>query len=76
MNVELEKKRIVEELQHREEEWLIIAIKKLLDLSIPENFTSYHKNIIEERIESYKTNPNDIITLEQLKKQLQEENKL
>lgn len=76
MDVELEKKQIVEELQHRDEEWLIIAIKKLLGLDAYDEVSDNQRVILEERVNSYKTNPNDIVTLDQLKKDLLKENRL
>lgn len=76
MNIELEKQQIVEELRHRNEEWLIIAMKKLLGLDDGDKFSSEHRAIIEERIKLYETRPDDVITLEQLVQELKAENRL
>lgn len=76
MDIQLEKKQIVEELQHRDEEWLIIAIKKLLGLKTADEFSSEHNTIIEERIKLYATDPDSVITLEQLRQELKAEDRL
>lgn len=76
MDIQLEKKQIVEELRHRNEEWLIIAMKKLLGLDSADEFSSEHKTLIEERIKLYETVPDNIITLEQLRRELKEEGRL
>lgn len=76
MNIHLEKKQIVEELWRRDEEWLIIAIKKLLGLDTADEFSSEHKRIIEERTKLYEADPENVITLEQLMQELKTEGKL
>ncbi len=76
MDLEVEKKNIIDALQNRNEEWLIKAIKKLLDIDTEEAFSSEHKSIIEERIQMYKANPANVITLDQLKTELKAEGKL
>lgn len=76
MNLELEKKQIVEELMYRDEEWLIIAMKKLLGLDADHNFVDEHKAIIEERIKLYNTDPDNVITIEQLTHELRQEDRL
>ena len=75
MDLQTEKKQIIEALQQRNEEWLIIAIKKLLDLDTY-SLSTEHRLIIEERTERYNNNPDDLITSEQLQKDLEEEGKL
>ena len=74
VNIQKEKREIIEALQNRNEEWLIIAIKKLLDLDSP--FSEEHKSILQERMEAYKKNPSDVISLEELKKNLRKEDKI
>jgi hypothetical protein len=77
MDIKNEKLQIIEELRHRDEEWLIIAIKKLLDLDNNENeFSSEHKDIIAKRLDAYGSNPNNVITLNNLKEDLKTEGKL
>ena len=74
MNIQKEKQKIIEALQSRDEEWLIIAIKKLLDLDSP--FSEEHKSILQERMETYKKNPDDLISIEELKETLRKEGKI
>lgn len=76
MNIQLEKKQIIEELWQRDEEWLIIAIKKLLGLDTADDFSSEHKRIIEERTKLYDADPDNIITIEELMQELKAEGKL
>lgn len=76
MNISKEKEKIIEALQQREEEWLIIAIKKLLEIEPAEPFSDEHKLILMERIEEYKKNPSQVISLEELKKSFTNEGRL
>ena len=76
MDIQLEKKKIVEALEHHDEEWLIIAIKRLLRLDVSDEFSDAHKMIVEERTESYKNNPSNVISLDELRRQLKAEGRL
>jgi len=77
MDIQLEKELIVEELRLRNEEWLIIAIKKLLELdTLNDNFTSEHKSIIKQRIKEYEAHPEDVISIDELTLELKAEDKL
>jgi hypothetical protein len=76
MNIKAEKQQIVEALQERDEEWLIIAIKKLLDLDEEEVFSEQHHHIIKKRIEIWEEQPGRTITAEQLEKEWKEAGKL
>jgi hypothetical protein len=77
MNIQLEKELIVEELQLRNEEWLIIAIKKLLDLDTnSDRFTDEHAAVIKQRIAEYEAHPGDIVTIEDLTRELKAEDRL
>lgn len=51
-------------------------MKKLLGLDDADDFSSEHKAIIEERIKLYETNADNVITLEQLRRELKAENRL
>ena len=68
MNIAKEKEKIIAALQQREEEWLIVAIKKLLEIAPYEPFSEEHKSILMERIEAYEKNPGDVISFEEIKK--------
>lgn len=73
MNIEQEKQQIIAALQQRDEEWLIVALQKLLDIEPAHPFSDEHKTVIEERIEAYKKNPNDFISLDELKETFRNE---
>ena len=71
MNIELEKNLIIEEIHQVNEEWLLIAIKRLLgldyqDVEIPEE----HKRILDHRIRDYESVEAKTIEWEELKRQL------
>lgn len=78
MSRDEEKKLIIQEVLTLEDEWVIKAIKKLLDLDMydEDDFSPDHKLILEERIEEYKSNPSSGISLEQFIEELKAEGKL
>ena len=67
MNIDTEKQRIIEALQHRDEEWLILAFKKLLDIDPPPSFSNELRSILEDRLEIYKTDSSNMLSLDELK---------
>lgn len=67
MNIDKEKQKIIEALQDRDEEWLIVAIQKLLAIAPAEPFSNEHKAILMERIESYEKDPGNVISFDDLK---------
>jgi len=50
MDINLEKKLIIAELAHVEEEWLLTAIKKLLGLSLEDEVPDQHKQVLDARL--------------------------
>lgn len=75
MDIAQEKQQIIEALQTRNEEWLILALKRLLDIDHPP-FSEEHKSIIEERMAAYKTKTDQVISLEELKQSFTQEGRL
>lgn len=75
MNIELEKKNIMAALQYRNEEWLLTAIKSLLEIQPEQSFGDEHKAIIMERIEAYEQNPGDVLSFDDIKKTFRKEGK-
>lgn len=73
MNIEQEKQQIIQALQTRHEEWLILAMKKLLDLENEPPFSSEHEGLLKERLEAYRKNPTDVISLQDVKDTLRKE---
>lgn len=51
MNIEREKKRIIEELPYINEEWRLKAIKKILDIEDVEEIEKYEEEYEEEEEE-------------------------
>jgi hypothetical protein len=78
MNIDIEKREIIKEILNVEDEWVIRAIKKLLDIDVngDAEFGDEHKYILEERLEEYEKNPGAGINLDQLIEELKAENKL
>ncbi len=69
MNIELEKRRIIEEIISVEDEWILKAIKKLLDLDISDDVDEEHQQILNERIAEYHSNPDEVLQWEEVKKE-------
>ncbi len=78
MRLDEEKKLIIQEVLTLEDEWVIKAIKKLLDLDVydEDDFSDEHKQILEERVEDYRKNPSSAISLEKFIEELKSEGKL
>jgi len=78
MNFDADKKMIIREVLTLEDEWVIKAIKKLLDLDFydEDDISPEHKLILEERIEEYRNNPESGISLEDFIEELKAEGKL
>ncbi|MGC4037214.1 MAG: addiction module protein [Chitinophagaceae bacterium] len=69
MIIDVEKKEIIREILKTDNEWVLKAIRKLLDLEI-ESIPEAHTQILNERLATYETNPNDVIDWNSLKEQL------
>ena len=78
MSLDEEKKLIIQEVLTLEDEWVIKAIKKLLDLDVydQDDISPDHKLILEERMQEYKKNPDTGISLEQFIEELKAGGKL
>ena len=78
MSLDEEKKLIIQEVLTLEDEWVIKAIKKLLDLDVydQDDISPDHKLILEERMQEYKKNPDMGISLEQFIEELKAGGKL
>jgi len=69
MIIDSEKKEIIREILKTDDEWILKAIRKLLDLRI-EDISDVHKQILNERISEYEANPDSVINWEELKAEL------
>jgi hypothetical protein len=76
MSLDEEKKMIIREVLTIQDERIIEAIKKLLEIDTGDDFSPAHKQILEERLEEYKKNPSDGKSLEEFIEELKSEGKL
>ncbi|MBI1780990.1 MAG: addiction module protein [Sphingobacteriales bacterium] len=67
MKITDNKKDIILGVLNTEDEWILKAIRKLLDI---EDIPEAHKLILEERQEEYYSNPNKLIDWDDLQKEI------
>lgn len=70
MNIEAEKKKIIDGIIEVQDEWVLKAIKKLLDLDYSDEVSEEHKDILNDRIAEYNADPTEVIDWEIVKKGL------
>jgi hypothetical protein len=70
MDIELEKRLIIDEISHLQDEWIVKAIKKLLDLDYDIEVSVEHQQILNERIASYEVNPSQALEWDKVKNEL------
>ena len=73
MQISAEKQLIIEGIKNCEEEWIIKAVKKLLEAD--QKFSALHYSIIEERLEEYGQDSEEGISSEAFKNELSDEGK-
>ena len=69
-NTEIEKKQIIEAVNLEQDEWVLKAIKRLLEIDYTEDATNEHLAILNERLEEYKNDPTTVLDWEDVKKDL------
>jgi len=69
MTIDPDKKEIIRELLKTEDEWVLKAIRKLLNLHV-EDISEGNRHILNERIAEYETKPTNVIDWEALKAEL------
>ena len=69
-NTEIEKKKIIEAVKLEQDEWVLKAIKRLLEIDYTEDVTNDHLAILNERLEEYKNDPTAVLDCEDAKKDL------
>ena len=69
-NTEIEKKQIIEAVKLEQDEWVLKAIKRLLEIDYTEDVTNEHLDILNERLEEYKNDPTAVLDWEDAKKDL------
>ena len=67
---EIEKKQIIEAVKLEQDEWVLKAIKRLLEIDYTEDVTNEHLAILNERLEEYKNDPTVVLDWEDAKKDL------
>ena len=72
MNIELEKKQIINEILQVNDEWLLKTIKKASWPGLWRDVAAEHKTILNERTTSYEKNPSNALDWEEVKKELLE----
>lgn len=70
MNVELERKQIIEELKLVNDEWLLKAIKRLLGIDYEEEVPAEHKQILDRRIDALESGKAKLVEWDEAKKRL------
>lgn len=70
MDIELEKRLIINEISNIQDEWILKAIKKLLDIDYEEEVSEEHQQILNDRIASYEANPLEVLEWDEVKKEL------
>jgi hypothetical protein len=73
MDIAEKKRLIVDRIETIEEEWLIRAIEKLLDIEEKDDSPDWHLPMVKERLEHYKANPKDVVKWEDIKKRWKDE---
>ena len=69
-NTEIEKKQIIEAVKLEQDEWVLKAIKRLLEIDYTEQTSDEHLAILNERLEEYKNDPTAVFDWEDAKKDL------
>ncbi len=70
MNIELERKHIIEELKQVNEEWVLKVIKRILGLDENDEVSPYHKQVLYDRINSFESGNAHTISFDEAKKRL------
>lgn len=73
MDIAEKKRLIVSKIDEIQDEWLIRAIEKLLDIEDHDDTTDWHLPLVKERQEQYNAAPNDVIKWEDIKKRWKNE---
>jgi hypothetical protein len=69
MSIAEKKQLIIDKIETIEEEWVIRAIEKLLDIEDADETPDWHLPLVKEANEKYESNPKDGIDWDDLKKE-------
>jgi len=70
MNIDIEKKLIINEINNIQDEWIVKAIKKLLDIDYDAEVSEEHQQILNDRIASYEADPLQVLEWDEVKREL------
>lgn len=70
MDIEIEKRLIINEIKNIQDEWILKAIKKLLDIDYEAEVSEEHQQVLNDRIASYETDPSQVLEWDEVKKEL------
>jgi hypothetical protein len=73
MNMEIEKEKIINAIELETDEWVIKAIKKLLDIDYTSDISKEHEFILNERIAEYNSGDIETSDWEDVKRDLSKE---
>jgi hypothetical protein len=73
MDITEKKRLIVNRIETIEEEWLIRAIEKLLDIEDKDDAMDWQLPMVRDRLEEYKANPKDVVKWEDIKRRWKNE---
>ena len=73
MDIAEKKRLITSKIDEIQEEWLIRAIEKLLGIEDYDETPDWHLPLVNERLEQYQKNPNDVVKWEDIKKRWKNE---
>jgi hypothetical protein len=68
MDITEKKRLIVDRIESIQEEWVIRAIEKLLDIEDNDSSPDWHLPLVQERLEHYIANPKDVVKWDEIKK--------
>lgn len=69
MSIAEKKKLIIDKIEATDQEWVIRAIEKLLDIEDKDESPDWHLPLVKEALEEYQKSPDHGIDWEDLKKE-------
>ncbi len=70
MNIEMEKKLIINEIKKTQDKLILKAIKKLLDIDYEKDVSGEHQQVLNDRIASYEAEPTLVLEWDEVKKEI------
>lgn len=73
MDIAEKKRLIVSRIDEIQDEWVIRAIEKLLDIEDYDETPDWHRSLLNERVEQYEAKPSDVVKWDDIKKRWKNE---